>query len=120
MRVKFHGKKIKLTFSAIALSSSEDEGLIQLNFSFGISLQWKFVNLFDTKCLCFTFAPTQHSSFLRHCTFHLHDFETLPAILISFQLEQTKRKADTGRCCSMANEILEILEVSAFVHLQWC
>ncbi|XP_015753398.1 PREDICTED: uncharacterized protein LOC107333149 [Acropora digitifera] len=27
------------------------------------------------------------------------------------QLEQTKRKGDTGRCCSMANEILEILEV---------
>jgi len=80
-------------------------------------LQWKFVNLFDTKFLCLTFAPTQHSSFLRRYTFDLHDFETLPAILISSQLEQTKRKGDTGRCCSMANEILE---VSAVVHLQWC
>ena len=106
-----------MTFSTIALSSSEDEGIIQLNFSFGNSLQWKFVNLFDTKFLCFTFTPTQYSSFLRHYTFHLHDFETLPAILISSQLEQAKRKGDTGRCCSMANGKLE---VSAFVHLQWC
>lgn len=63
MRVTFHDKKIKLTFSATARCYSEDEGIIQLNSSFGIPLQWKFVNLFDTKFLCFTFAPTQHSSF---------------------------------------------------------
>ncbi|XP_067028432.1 uncharacterized protein [Acropora muricata] len=34
------------------------------------------------------------------------------------QLEQTKRKGDTGRCCSMANEILEVVSQAEKVQAE--